>query len=90
MSQGLQIFDANGNVTFDSNLAVGGVCLGFFTGSHSTDVYTFPDFAGCTLTVFVTNGVYMGVIDTNLGYPRITFPSTADLYATATFCIFAK
>ena len=84
MSYGLQIFDSAGTMTFDSNAASGGVCLGHYVipASGSFGGYydlTFPDF-GSGRTGFALNpvggnsghGEYM-TYDNNLGYPRFRF-----------------
>lgn len=79
MPYGLQIFDASGNLTFDSTQAAGGVCLGQFAVARGqTNTFTFPDF-GAGHQGFVVDdmsgsaGPY--TYDEALGYPRFTFDS---------------
>lgn len=90
MTQGLQVFNASGVLTFDSNLAVGGVCLGFYTVAAGGSVWSFPDFAGCTGLFLMAGagfGPYVGTVDTSLGYPRFTFPAITE---GMTMVLFAK
>jgi hypothetical protein len=76
MPAGLQIRNAAGVLVFDSTTAVGGVFLDFKTyPGASTEVLTFPDFAGATPSIIHTGrgGTDPNVtVDTTLGYPRVT------------------
>lgn len=90
MSYGLQIWAASGNLTYDSTLAVGGVCLGFFTIASGGSVFTFPDFITETgVAIGSRSGISTEVYTTDnaLGYLRFTFNA---LCAGATVVLFAK
>lgn len=77
MTQGLQVFNGSGVCTFDSNVAVGGVCLGFYTIPAAGTTLTFPSMAGATGGVVLHRGGGKAdyTIDVTLGYPRFTFPA---------------
>lgn len=86
MTYGLQVFNASGACTFDSDSAVGGVCLGFFTVAAAGSSWTFPDFAGAVGGVALLAGSGFGAfsytVDIALGYPRFIFASSASGYDT--------
>lgn len=70
-------------MTFDSNTATGGVCLGFVTIPAFTSVTkTYPEF-GPGRTGFTVNDLAGSTAldsftyDNSLGYPRFTFGSAA-------------
>lgn len=93
MAFGLKVFDASGNTTFDSTLAVGGVCLGFYTVASGGSTWSFPDFvtetaiaiaAGSGLTGPITE--YM-TVDHVPGYLRVSFDAVC---AGITVVLFAK
>ena len=78
MSYGVILRDSIGNVTFDSTLATGGVCLGFFTPVSGALEFAFPDFIGHTGAVVNANVVtpaLLVTVDNALGYLRFTFSS---------------
>jgi hypothetical protein len=90
MTYGLQVFDASGNTTFDSNVAVGGVCLGFYTVATGGSTWTFSDFVsetGIVLNVGGTSGYISYTTDNSLGYLRFVFGAGS---AGLTFALFAK
>lgn len=71
---GLQVFDNQGRLTFDSRNAAGGACLGIYNITSQNTVLTFPDL-GPGLQGFAMNsaGEPIGyTYDNNLGYPRFT------------------
>lgn len=70
MSHGLRIWDAAGNLSFDSDLATGGVCIGEFTVSIGSAPLLFPDYPG--LELFGLNTWDANWVDYALGYPRFT------------------
>lgn len=86
MTQGLQVFNGSGGVTFDSNNATGGVCLGFYTVPAAGAVWTFPSMAGATgglaLLAGAGSGAFDYTVDIALGYPRFTFAASAGGYGT--------
>lgn len=90
MSQGLQIFDGNGNLKFDTNTAKGGVCLDIVTIPSGGMTYIYPGLGtGYTpqiLNSLSMNGGYYSYSEAN-GYPSFTFPSW---FAGATLALFIK
>lgn len=88
MSYGIKIWDAAGNVSFDSTLATGGVCLGFFTVGTPSLVYTFPDFTSNTGVALVSGSggiAFLYSTDNALGYLRFTFNSASTGLPVALF-----
>lgn len=96
MPHGLQVYNAAGVLTFDSALATGGVCLGFFTipAQVANTEFTFPEY-GPGRTGFMINTVQNGEsidhtnfsFDNALGYPRFSFAYT---YFARTVLLFIK
>ena len=95
MSFVVKLWDTSGNVTFDSDLAVGGVCLGFYTVPSGGGEITFPSYTGSVVGIGIatgaltTNGVTTDYTsDTSTyGYLRFSFPA---YLAGATYTLFAK
>lgn len=75
MAFGLQVFDAAGVLTFDSNAVIGAVCLGRYTVPVGGATYTFPSFPGGTGRFIFAGPVPSNTysIDSSLGYPRFIF-----------------
>jgi len=81
MGSGLQVFAPNGEKTFDSSEAYGGVCLGGFSVPAQSTPYIieFPEFTSGTPFVFnplggsgVIENMFMSY-DYALGYLRVIF-----------------
>lgn len=76
MTYGLQVFDADQNIIFDSSLAAGGVCLGVFYVPRTGGVFEFPDMGGgrrgFSINLVSQNMAGM-TYDNSLGYPRFIF-----------------
>lgn len=92
MTYGLQVMDSAGNITFDSTVATGGVCLGFYTVASGGSTFSFPDFVTETGLVFNSsaNGgnVKFGYTTNNSpGYLQFIFDP---ICAGATVVLFAK
>lgn len=91
MSHGLQVLDAAGHVTWDSNTSVGGVLVDMLQASTSTAVVrTYPAFAGRSARVLQADGTddMSATVDTALGFPRVTIPVTGGWQAFyAVFCL---
>lgn len=86
----LLIRDATNNVVFDSRLAAGGVCLGFYTVASGGSDFTFPDFTASTGVALNTNATVPALlytVDNDLGYLRFRFHA---LCAGGTYVLFAK
>jgi len=77
MAYGLRVWDASGNLVFDTTTAKGGVVVGYFTYSTGTTL-SYSGFAGRTMQVLPASGVEfdsndIGVtISTASGYPVVT------------------
>lgn len=92
MSYGLQIFDSSGNLSFDSNVAAGGVCVGFFDVPSSGRVIDFPEFGTGRTGFFITpiggagNYYYSAVWSTTVdGYLRLTCAAAITAYKVLPF-----
>jgi hypothetical protein len=86
----LRLWDqTTGALTFDSTLAAGGVCLGFYTVPVGGGEKTFPTLTGVAGIAFAIAGVGAAyVTDTSTyGYLRFSFPTAAQ---DRTFALFAK
>ncbi len=85
----LRLWDANtGQLTFDSELAVGGVCLGFYTPPTGGGSITFPDIVGATGFALSAGGRgTLYTTDNDLGYLRFNFN---ELTAGSSYALFAK
>lgn len=90
MSFGIQIFNQNGTLSFDSTLATGGVCLGFFTVPAGGTVYNFTDYIGA-VGIALNSGqgrqALVYTTDSAPGYLRFLFPAAA---AGSVVVLFAK
>ena len=87
MAYGLQTFDNQGRLTFDSRNAAGGVCLGIYNINSRDYTLTFPDM-GPGLQGFAMNAGGEHTLydyDNNLGYPRFRFT-----YAIGVVILFVK
>lgn len=75
MGSGLQVFDLQQRKVFDSDLAMGGVCLRIAFIPPGRTEFTFPKAPrGRTPQVlFVDTNFRTYVYDESLGYPRFTF-----------------
>ena len=89
MPAGLQIFDASGNLRFDSTTAKGGVFVDsavFAPGASG--LLSFPDYVGAT-AILVDQGRTTDdpgiTVDTSLGYPRISVPARDEQRSFAVF-----
>lgn len=89
MGIGLQVFNAQGDIQFDSQICMGGVCLGIIAIPVAGATYVFPampnDRAG--KVIFADTSTRTWTYDTALGYPRFIFtagqgtrPTYAGLY----------
>ena len=90
MTAYLRVRDSQGRVTFDSDLVVGGVPLGFYTIPSDGASVPFTDFVGFQgIAIFAGGGRDASMLyqaDNNLGYLRFTFSRGAGL----TVLLFAK
>lgn len=89
MTYGMRIWDGDGNLTFDSTAAAGGVCLGFVTPTAGTLSFSYPDFVGYTGVVLNAAGNVPALVvaaDNSLGYLRFTFDA---LCIGGTYALFA-
>lgn len=89
---GLRLWDANANLVFDSTLATGGVCLGFFTVATNSSTFTFPSITSATGFALVAGAGGVAAsdyysTDSTLGYLRFTFNSVVN---GTVFALFAK
>lgn len=85
-----KVWDAAGNLTFDSTVAVAGAALGFFTVAGGGSTWTFPDFTSNTGVALLANGNGIGftyTTDSSLGYLRFIFPA---ITAGITVVLFAR
>lgn len=85
MTYGLKLWDASGNVTFDSTLAAGGVPIALHTvASGASPVYSWPSLAGRTIKGLTFAGNYASqfTIDYALGYPRISYAAQGGVART--------
>lgn len=86
MAYGLRTYNSSGNMTFDSEqLYKGGVIVDWVTSTGSSQVRTYPGFAGRTNAGFFIISGYMSgqslpVWDYTLGYPRVTIPAHGNNY----------
>lgn len=87
MTFGLQLFNASGQVSFDSRYAQGGVIADQVTraAGSGTEVRTYPAFAGRTAIVKAGGYDAPGAVDYALGYPRVTF--TPGPYLSTTWIV---
>ena len=87
MTYGLQLFNNNGSLMFDSTYATGGVCLGFYNIPSGGTTLTFPDLpAGQGMALSKNGGFGLNYsFDNGLGYPRFTFPSSISGYSAVLF-----
>ena len=97
MADGLRIWNAAGNLTFDSTLAVGGVLVAIVTVPYAGGIYTFPSYPASMTGVVVSSGYrfygdpwVQAVYDTALGYPRFTFPSVPSISISQRVGLFLK
>lgn len=77
MSAGLKIRRGS-VVVFDSQRAVGGVCMGIFEITGPATTLSFPYMPpGCTPMVVYSDGATASKwrYDESLGYPRFSFPA---------------
>ena len=76
---GVKVYDASGTQVFDSTTAVGGVVIDFrrFLPTD-TGVFTYPEFAGYTPFFVNVWGDGTIVLDTALGYPRVTVSASSN------------
>jgi hypothetical protein len=88
MGQGLQVFNASGGLTFDSENVSGGMCVGIVLIPVGGAVYTFPSFAGRTAFAMAADG-YKGLQWTvdYPGYPRLNFQAQSRATRVAMFVI---
>ena len=89
MGQGLQLFYDNGVVMFDSDVAIGGVCLGFFVIPAAPYPFTattnvdFPGFAVNRIGFVVSPICGLDSVGANYtyttapGYPRFVFDGSS-------------
>jgi hypothetical protein len=92
MAYGLQVWNSAGTLTFDSTVAIGGVCLGFYTVPSGGGNTTFPEITGATGIVLQANSggpinTTLVTTDNTLGYLRFTFDATL---VGQTYTLFAK
>ena len=90
MAFGLQVWNAAGALVLDSNTAVGGVPVGFWSGGAGT--LSFPQFAGLTMQAIVIDGAQYGfdtvggvTISHASGFPVVTVASDAPTFMLAVF-----
>lgn len=78
MPSGIQVWDASGNLTFDSNDAAGGCVADIVASTTSSQVKNYSIFAGRSAFVVLLKGYVTGsvTISYGSGYPSITFPAT--------------
>lgn len=76
---GLQIMDATGAVIFDSTTAIGGVVIDYREyGPTLSATLTYPAYAGHSpFLVHIYPNQATVVLDTSLGYPRVTVSAGA-------------
>jgi hypothetical protein len=88
---GLQVANAAGVLTFDSTVAVGGVCLGFYTvpsGGGTPAFSQFPTEAGFVMASGRSVAALEAVtFDHAPGYLRFVFPASV---AGQTFVLWAR
>lgn len=84
MTFGLQLWDASGNLVFDSTVAAGGAPIGMAEGNGvSVQTLSFPQYAGLTMQALTINGIQwspegFGVtISHASGFPVVTVESGA-------------
>jgi hypothetical protein len=89
MAYGLIIRDSSSNVSFDSTLATGGVCLGIRTIAAGGETVSFPDMIGTVGIVIATHGTgsIQFTTDSAPGYLRFIFTTFA---SGRTVVMFAK
>lgn len=90
MANGLRLWDGSANLVFDSTLATGGVCLGFYTVASGGSDFAFTDFVGNTGVAINANPALPALlytVDNALGYLRFRFDG---LCAGGTYLLFAK
>lgn len=75
MGSGLQVFRQDGTKVFDSDIAMGGVCLQIaFIPAVATDfTFTFAPNGRTPKVVFTDTNFRGWSYDENLGYPRFRF-----------------
>lgn len=85
MATGIQVWDDTSNLVFDSNLAVGGYLTDVVLGSTSTQVKSYPEYAGKTAVVQAVFGSANPVptISYASGYPVVTIPAYGTVGAVA-------
>lgn len=82
MSYGLQAFDASGALMWDSSTVNGGVSIDYQeVASAATGTFTYPALAGRTPFITTIFDAPTGsiVVDTALGYPRVTVSAVSFL-----------
>ena len=89
---GIRLWDANANLVFDSTLATGGICLGFFTVAAGGSTFTFPSITGAAGFALVAGAGGIAAsdyytTDSALGYLRFTF---YPVVSGTVFVLFAK
>jgi len=90
VSFGLQIRNAAGVLTFDSTLAIGGVCLGFITVPGVGGVYNFTDMVGCSAGRAVPDALYGWDSDYTVSlspHLSFSFPNTGQVRPMALFAL---
>lgn len=90
MSYGLKLWGSSGALTYNSDDAAGGVCLGLYTVASGGSTWTFPDIAGATgVALFAGYGASIPsyTTDSSLGYLRFIFAAAA---AGMVVALFAK
>jgi hypothetical protein len=79
MAFGLRLWDAAGNLTFDSDVPIVGCYMGIFNGViGSTSTISFPSIPGRSVSVRLNIGWPTGVspvVDLSAGYPVVTLPA---------------
>lgn len=79
MAYGLQVRDGNGVLTFDSQTAVGGVCLGLVTPDLGTPIILYlTTYPGRTVRVLRYDRFITSSIDYGPGYPVVTLTRSAN------------
>ena len=79
MTFGVRVWDSAGVMTFDSDTAIIGICIGVYRYvAGATATLTFPDLAGRTVKTRTLQGARVPsneTVDYALGYPRINVPT---------------
>lgn len=89
MSSVVRLWDkTTGILTFDSDVATGGVCLGFYTVPNNGGEALFPAYTGSVTGIVIpvtAKGVDFTYDTTTYGYLRFVFPSYLAGYSYVLF-----